>query len=140
MQQYEEEARAHYEGQIEEIEYNERARLERESRMPKCHACGKASVLEYASPLNTIHGGRPYYICPWCPWGCRWVCWADSKGLHEENPLCDCKEPSRLDIIGQSKPAKKERGFWTCKEGKCGYYSENRDGKPGVSPDGGFYP
>ena len=56
------------------------------------------------------------------------------------NPHCDCEQPSRLDIIGQSKGPKAGRAFWTCVTGRCGFYSENEDGKPGMSDDGGFYP
>lgn len=109
-------------------------------RQPTCRICDRVAIRKFASPLNTKNAGRPYYICPSCPWEDRWVCWEDTKGVSAYNPLCDCEEPSRLDIIGKSKGVKAGKGFWTCVTGKCWYYSENEDGTPGVSYDGGFYP
>lgn len=109
-------------------------------RQPTCQNCDQPAIRKLASPLNTNNAGRPYYICPSCPWDFRWVCWADTKGMAMENPPCDCDLPSRLDIIGQHKGEKAGRAFWTCVTGNCGYYSENMDGTRGVSDDGGFYP
>lgn len=123
-----------YEALIEQFE------IQRNPRQPRCRNCDELAIRLIASPLNPTNGGRPYYICPLCPWDYRWVCWADSKGVRGGNPRCDCKVPSRLDIIGRSKPAKAGRAFWTCEKGICDYYSEHMDGTPGVSYDGGFYP
>lgn len=109
-------------------------------RQPTCHTCKEVAIRLVTSSLNSINAGRPYYICPSCPRECRWVCWADTKGIAGGNPPCDCEQPSRLDIIGKSNKGKAGRGFWTCVTGKCEYYSENDDGTPGVSFDGGFYP
>lgn len=108
-------------------------------RQPTCRNCNEVAVRKFASPLNPINAGRPYYICPSCPWEDRWVCWEDTKGLSASNPPCDCEEPSRLDVIGKRKGPKAGMGFWSCAAGKCWYYSENQDGTPGVSYDGGFY-
>lgn len=109
-------------------------------RQPTCHSCDEVAVRMVTGPLNKNNAGRPYYICPSCPREYRWVCWADTKGVSMGNPMCDCDQPSRLDVIGQNKPLKVGRGFWTCVTGRCGFYSENEDGTPGVSLDGGFYP
>lgn len=107
---------------------------------PKCRFCQEPAVLNFTSDLNELNAGRPYFVCPLCPWGYQWVCWADERGVSTVNPCCECKGevPSRLDVIG--KVGKFGRGFWTCEKGKCDYYSENLDGEPGVSFDGGFYP
>ncbi|KAH8753543.1 hypothetical protein F5883DRAFT_574569 [Diaporthe sp. PMI_573] len=109
-------------------------------RQPRCRICNEVAVRMTTSELNRTNAGRPYYICPSCPWGYQWVCWADTKGVSMGNPPCDCEVPSRLDTIGQSKPAKAGRAFWTCVTGNCDYYSEHMDGTPGVDYDGGFYP
>ncbi|KAI3394188.1 hypothetical protein diail_3143 [Diaporthe ilicicola] len=112
------------------------------NRPPTCNNCGETATRKVASSLSLINAGRPYYICPLCPWDYRWVCWADDIGVSVENPPCDCEPevPSRLDVIGRRKGPKAGRGFWSCVTGNCGYYSENVDGTPGVSYDGGFYP
>lgn len=111
-----------------------------ESRQPTCHNCGQVATRKVASSFNTNNPGRAYYICPSCPWDCRWVCWADSRGVSAHNPPCYCEVPSRLDIIGPHKGVKAGRAFWACVRGRCWYYSENEEGTPGVSHDGGFYP
>lgn len=109
-------------------------------RQPTCRNCNEVAVRQLASLLNPANPGRPYYICPSCPREDRWVCWEDTKGVSAWNPPCDCEKPSRLDIIGKRKKLKAGMGFWSCARGKCWYYSENRDGTPGTSTGGGFYP
>lgn len=109
-------------------------------RQPRCRTCKEVAVRMVTSSLNPNNAGRPYYVCPSCPWADRWVCWADVKGMGFENPPCDCGVPSRLDVNDPNKVSKEGRGFWTCVTGRCDYYSENEDGTPGVSYDGGFSP
>ncbi|KUI71890.1 hypothetical protein VM1G_08057 [Cytospora mali] len=106
-------------------------------QQPRCKNCNQPAVLHVTSPCNPNgNAGRPYFVCPTCPGDKRWVSWADTRGIHFDNPMCNCGLPSRLGRIGWAKGVKSGRGFWSCGTGTCDYYSEDRNGEPGTSPEG----
>ncbi|KAI1386894.1 uncharacterized protein F4822DRAFT_431760 [Hypoxylon trugodes] len=46
--------------------------------------------------------GRTYYKCDDCGTYNSFICWADSKGIFEDNPRCNCGYPSREDLTGDT--------------------------------------
>jgi hypothetical protein len=56
------------------------------------------------------------------------VTWNDARGIHPNNPNCDCGISSRQDRVGVWKP-RAGMGFWTCASGACSYYSELSNGQ-----------
>lgn len=113
--------------------------------IPSCRTCRTKGILRYVLPgTPNLNEGRPYYVCPRCPREDRWLRWGDNKGINPANPPCACGKPSRQDRIGQGHAIfnlKSGKGFWTCAEGNCGYYSEHLNGDVGKAMDGeGFVP
>ncbi|KAF2111989.1 hypothetical protein BDV96DRAFT_580956 [Lophiotrema nucula] len=91
----------------------------------RCDQLAQRKITRNSNPNG--NAGRPYYICPKCPRKDRFVTWDDSRGVHECNPLCKCGSASRQDRAGVD-GERKGWGFWTCARGKCGYWSELRNG------------
>ncbi|KAB8258651.1 hypothetical protein BDV32DRAFT_125582 [Aspergillus pseudonomiae] len=66
-----------------------------------CKACRTPTVLIYVKPWNPNgHGGRPFFKCPTCG---RFHSWADTRGVLDQNPLCQC---GRLSRISRANPQK----------------------------------
>jgi len=60
-----------------------------------------------------------------CPMGRGFVTWGDSRGLRLSNPVCDCGNASRENLIGVNKKSKCGRRFFVCAAGICDYYEES---------------
>ncbi|TLS20373.1 uncharacterized protein PpBr36_11357 [Pyricularia pennisetigena] len=86
---------------------------------PVCKRCAKKSSLLITGPENPNgNAGRPYYKCIACN---RFFTFADDRGTKLDSPLCDCREPSRLQLNGRDRtPA---FGLHcVCKYGECDFY------------------
>ncbi|EME44553.1 hypothetical protein DOTSEDRAFT_34957 [Dothistroma septosporum NZE10] len=103
-----------------------------------CLCCRKPAEMCTVSMGNENgNRGRPYWVCTnkrcmvtiKSSYENGWVSWADDKGLDDENPAGYCDVASRQDRICKDE-GKKGWGFWTCAEGRCDYYSEDRYGIP----------
>jgi hypothetical protein len=66
------------------------------------------------------NGGRPYFVCRTCN---DFVCFGDMRGIHDENPPCDC------DSIPLSRRGvdRNRKTFYNCALGKCGYFAQEDD-------------
>ncbi|KAI2616519.1 hypothetical protein GGR54DRAFT_641540 [Hypoxylon sp. NC1633] len=45
---------------------------------------------------------REYFKCRDCPGFGGFICWADTRGIHPDNPRCWCGHPAREDLTGDS--------------------------------------
>lgn len=95
---------------------------------PICKSCAKKSSLLIVGPRNQNgNAGRPYYKCKPCD---NFITFADDRGTKLDGPLCDCREPSRLQLNGRDRtPA---FGLHcVCKYGACDFYRAivGKDGK-----------
>ncbi|PYI17873.1 hypothetical protein BO99DRAFT_462492 [Aspergillus violaceofuscus CBS 115571] len=96
--------------------------------LPCCR--GNAITSQYTVSETNENGnaGRPYYRCDHCG---SFACFADLRGVHPDNPPCDCEGqlPCRLQVASQN-----DRRcfpgvlFYTCAVGRCNYFSRVEDG------------
>ena len=94
-----------------------------------CKHCGSPGSRHEVQPdsRNDWNRGRPYTVCDQHSRS-QWVCWEDKIGVADGNPACNCGRPSRQDRMGND-TGRGGLGFWTCAEGRCQYYSEDRYGR-----------
>jgi len=91
-------------------------------RPPTCLYCGFSTRRRRAIPGNPNgNADRPYYCCTKCD---EFSCFADMRGIHLQNPTCDCPRPtlSRLQIAGQDKEIPRALHY-RCAVGGCSYFS-----------------
>ena len=96
----------------------------RPEKAPRCYICRQGPVaLKFVSEFNEKgNAHRPYYAC------CKFLCFADDRGLDPYNPICDCKSPSRRQISGPATSIPR-RIFYVCSLGTCDFFAT--DGGPG---------
>jgi len=70
--------------------------------------------------------GRPYYLCvsSTCK---KFVCFADMRGIHPDNPLCDCDQLSRLQFTNPRPGVYGRLVFFSCALGRCGWWMGTPD-------------
>jgi hypothetical protein len=88
-------------------------------RCKKCGSEGTNSITREGR--RTGNGGRPFSRCEQH----GFIGWLDNRGIHADNPVCDCGRPSRRGVAG---PEKGRRIFLTCAEGRCEFYQQERRG------------
>ena len=106
-------------------------------RPPTCLYCGLSTHRTRANPSNPNgNAHRPYYYCKYCN---EFSCFADMRGIHLENPICDCPRsiPSRLQFAGQDKAIPRALHY-RCAVGGCSYLSYLTDHQGHVLVYGGL--
>ncbi|RAK73136.1 uncharacterized protein BO72DRAFT_248397 [Aspergillus fijiensis CBS 313.89] len=97
-------------------------------RPPPCRRCN-AITSQYIVSENNENGnaGRPYYRCHHCG---TFACFADLRGVHPDNPACDCEGqlPCRLQVASQNdRRCFPGALFYTCAVGGCNYFQRLED-------------
>ncbi|KAK3067296.1 hypothetical protein LTR53_015920 [Teratosphaeriaceae sp. CCFEE 6253] len=109
---------------------------------PLCLCCGQATVYAIAQADNPNgNAGRPYYACDH-PGG--FLCFADMRGIHVDNPTCDCPARSsdsiqregfllsRMQVAGTDGRQTIARSVhFTCAVGGCEFYRYMQDDQDG---------
>ena len=86
---------------------------------PLCKKCPYRTVHKVTKTSNRNgNGGRPYFKCENCG---AFHSFADSQGINQQNPHCQCDQPSRL---GQASIQKGGLPFFVCATGACDFYIE----------------
>jgi hypothetical protein len=93
--------------------------------VPVCRHCHQ-SASRYTTRQSNRNGnaGRPYYKCTPCN---SFVRFDDSRGNDSNNPLCFCRESSRMQVTGLGKSVPRALHY-VCKSGACDFYDTRRDG------------
>lgn len=82
--------------------------------------CGRRLKLAYAhEEKENGNGGRGYYKC----FECDYYCWNDFRGIHENNPRCYCRLPSRLgaELPRDGDGLKNWQLVYRCQDSTCGF-------------------
>ena len=102
-------------------------------KAPQCWRCNTAANLHVVSPDNwNGNGDRPMYRCDDCN---QFICFADTRGIHPENPRCECSdEPlSRAQVAGDTEQQENPRAvYYTCVTKECSFLEYKTDDKGGV--------
>lgn len=86
----------------------------------KCKKCGLEAVMQSTKPDNRNgNSGRPFLQCPQHG-NIRWL---DKRGIHADNPICDCGRSSRRNVAG---PEKGRKLYFTCAEAECGFWQADK--------------
>jgi hypothetical protein len=97
-------------------------------RAPECRYCGGASEQQIVSLGNwNGNGGRPWYRCSDCH---TFVCFADTRGIHPNNPRCDCPQRplSRAQVVGEGNGQEIPRAVrFKCATGRCWFFKYKED-------------
>ncbi|RYP74831.1 hypothetical protein DL771_002752 [Monosporascus sp. 5C6A] len=72
------------------------------------------------------NAGREYYRCFACGPDDGFICWADTRGVHPDNPRCDCGHASREDITGL-RSRQPDTVWYKCATDACGFRSYKWD-------------
>ncbi|KAK6842961.1 hypothetical protein PG987_003821 [Apiospora arundinis] len=89
----------------------------------RCNKCHKTNSVSRKPTVqsNVLNAGRFYFYC----WECSgyncfggFICWDDTRGIHEDNEKCECHLPSRADLM-RCRP---HHIFFTCALGRCGFH------------------
>ncbi|KAL2832673.1 hypothetical protein BJY01DRAFT_253828 [Aspergillus pseudoustus] len=81
---------------------------------PTCRECDTTLTLDRVRNNNKGNKGRLYYRCDRCG---EFRAWADLQGVYEQNPLCQCEVPSRLDV------SKDGEWYFSCATRQCGFWT-----------------
>ncbi|KAF2793389.1 hypothetical protein K505DRAFT_244526, partial [Melanomma pulvis-pyrius CBS 109.77] len=91
---------------------------------PRCFICHSPAQHRVTGRGNrTGNTGRPYFRCAPCN---KFLCFTDDRGLDPNNPLCDCRNPSRRQVSGPEKDVSGGIHF-VCSLGGCDFYSPCMD-------------
>jgi len=99
---------------------------------PKCWSCGATTKQQVVAHENwNGNAGRSMYRCSECD---RFVCFADTRGIHLDNPRCNCpKQPlSRAQVAGDTEKQEIPRAVhYRCAMGMCSFfeYKEDEEGE-----------
>ncbi|RAL16625.1 uncharacterized protein BO97DRAFT_309144, partial [Aspergillus homomorphus CBS 101889] len=97
-------------------------------RPPLCRDCDAPTTLYTVSETNENgNAGRPYYRCDQCG---SFTCFADMRGVHPENPACDCDGnfSCRLQVAGRNDRSLRPGAlFYTCAVGQCRFFQRVED-------------
>ena len=95
---------------------------------PQCWPCGAPTKQQVESPGNwNGNGDRPMYRCDKCN---KFVCFADARGVHPENPRCECPEQplSRAQLTGETENREIPRAVhYRCAMGMCSFFKYKKD-------------
>ena len=90
---------------------------------PPCLVCGCDTISDQVAVGNLNgNGGRPYFKCRKCG---EFACFRDMRGVHPENPPCECPEKyaSCIQVAGKDKSNVFPRGVhFTCAVGRCQFF------------------
>jgi len=91
----------------------------------RCRGCQKTDTVSRvpAARSNPFNAGRFQFTCTGCGMANRFkgfICWADARGIYEDNTDCDCGLKSRADLTTRAGPP--GRIFFTCGLGKCRFH------------------
>ena len=90
---------------------------------PPCLRCWGPTVPDIVEDGNPNgNAGRPYYTC--ADAGCRkFSCFRDMRGVHADNPACDCPEryPTRIQVAGRENTQVPRGAHFCCAVGRCGF-------------------
>lgn len=85
-----------------------------------CKKCSPKGVTEIQKSGNHNENmGRPFLNCH----EHGFIRWLDERGVHANNPLCDCGWRSRRNVSGSHKGRKV---FFNCTEGKCRFWQTDK--------------
>lgn len=88
---------------------------------PRCLACAKFTHRRTTIRIDQGDDGRLYYICPACR---KFSCFGDARGIHLQNPACDCSnhQLSRVQVAGEKDNQVIPRALhFRCAVGGCDY-------------------
>lgn len=128
---------------IEQDTMDERDWQLRLIRAPECRHCGGASEQQTVSHGNRIgNSGRTMYRCGDCH---KFICFADARGIHPDNPTCDCPQRpfSRAQVVGEGNGQEIPHAvIFKCATGRCWFfkYKEDDQGEVVTLPDGPLDP
>ena len=95
---------------------------------PYCLACKRTTDPSVAVAWNyNGNGGRPIYRCVYCH---NFSCFGDMRGIHLENPVCDCPERplSRAQVAGdRDRQVIRRAVHYRCAVGRCKYFEYMRE-------------
>jgi hypothetical protein len=70
------------------------------------------------------NAGRPYVKCGPCD---KFIAFRDTRGIHHDDPHCDCNTPARLQVAGKSQKTTPRGLHYVCGTGRCDHYSIAED-------------
>ncbi len=89
--------------------------------IPSCRSCAKPGTrLITRSSNRNGNAGRPYYKCFPCD---KFLCFDDSRGEDEKNPLCRCGRSSRRQLSSREKG---REIFYVCSTGSCQFFERHK--------------
>lgn len=102
------------------------------TQAPNCLACG-SQTNRHVTHWDNANGNayRPYFKCKTS--ACKkFACFGDMRGIHANNPACDCGLPSRFQL-GMKDETFPGALHWRCAVGGCHYFQRYCDPE-GVVP------
>jgi len=95
------------------------------SSAPLCRQCWTQTEQDYVQGTTKGNQRRPYYYCASPRCGRKFSCFRDMRGIHLENPACDCPEIilSRQPVAGAEERLRIPRSiFFSCAVGRCDFF------------------
>lgn len=85
-----------------------------------CQKCSSEGVSQITkSSSRSGNAGRPFLRCSQH----GFIRWLDERGIHVDNPLCDCDRSSRRSVAG---PEKGRKVFFSCAAGECRFWQADQ--------------
>ncbi|KAK8138078.1 hypothetical protein PG984_001458 [Apiospora sp. TS-2023a] len=94
-------------------------------RAVRCDRCNKTETVCWrpAAQSNFFNAGRPLFACTECEYRNNryggFICWADERGVYENNMTCGCRLPARAELTSKTPSG---RLFFNCAMGRCRFF------------------